>query len=135
MVGISVFLTQIVGFLGDYLKNKRERSQTKLKHDIALHEAKTFANIKLLTEENKGAIAWQNISLLRSGWRSEFFTIVLSLPIVLCFFPGYAHYIKDGFEVINNGVPDWYKWSFLVTISSAFGYRKLADFMNLKKGV
>jgi|GEM_PF-3305465 len=34
----------------------------------------------------------------------------------------------------REACPEWYRWAFLVAVSSSFGYRKLADMMKLRKG-
>lgn len=112
----------------------QKRAQTKLDADIAIAQAKANANIKAMETAQQGDIAWENTSINNSGWKDEWFTIVLSIPAILCFVPGLAKYVQQGFAALV-GTPEWYQWAFLVAVASSFGYKKIADFMALKKGV
>jgi len=65
--------------------------------------------------------------------KDEWFTILLSIPMVLCFIPDMAKYVEAGFKALA-GTPGWYQWAFGLAVGSSFGYKKIADFMALKKG-
>lgn len=117
----------------DWLKDRQARKQAKLQSDLDIHQAKTTAHIKRLETGQQADIAWENTSIQNAGWKDEWFTIVLSIPAILCFIPGMAKFVKAGFDALNN-TPEWYQWAFLVAVSSAFGYKKIADFMALKRG-
>ncbi|MBW2599922.1 MAG: hypothetical protein JRC60_07600 [Deltaproteobacteria bacterium] len=86
------------------------------------------AIISPITSAVKG---WQERKKVKL--KDEWFTIILSIPAIMCFIPGLATYVERGFEALS-GCPDWYKWAFMVAVASSFGYRKIADFMALKKG-
>lgn len=78
-------------------------------------------------------IAWEQTSISNSGWKDEWFTLLLSIPAVMCFIPGGAEFVVAGFTAFD-GCPEWYKWAFSIAVASSFGFRKLADIMSLKKG-
>lgn len=130
---IAPFTTGL-GMVGDHFKDKRARKKAALDSALAIDKAKTEAVIKKMHTSQEADIAWQNLSIQQSGWKDEFFTIVLSIPMILCFIPGMDVYVAAGFKAISENVPDWYQWSFMVAVASAFGYKKLADVMSLKKG-
>ena len=127
------FLTTIGDLIAGPIKSWQQRKQAKLESDLKINEAKTEAKIERLKTGQQADIAWENTSIEQSSWKDEWFTIVLSIPAILCFIPGMAAYVRAGFEALRK-TPDWYQWAFLVAIGSSFGYRKIADFMALKKG-
>lgn len=111
----------------------QKRKTVKLAGDIKIAEAKTNAHIKKIETGQAADIAWEKTSIENSSWKDEFWTIILSIPMILCFIPGFEGYVVMGFAALEN-VPDWYQYAVGIAISSAFGVRKFADFMKLKKG-
>jgi hypothetical protein len=111
----------------------QERKKVKLENDLAISKAVTTAKIGRLSTQQAADIAWEKTSIDNSGWKDEWFTIVLSIPAILCFIPGLAVYVEAGFRALSK-TPQWYQWAFCVAVASSFGYKKLADFMALKKG-
>lgn len=114
-------------------KGWQERKKAKQNNELAIAKASTNAKIRRLEKEQDADIAWENTSIANAGWKDEFWTLVLSIPCVLCFVPSMVGYVKEGFEALSC-CPEWYKWALIVAIASSFGYKKLADFMSLKKG-
>jgi hypothetical protein len=114
------------------------RKSAKLKGDLAIAAAQVTAKIDRLKTGQKADIAWENLSITNSGWKDEWFTIILSIPAVLCFLPviggvNFQQIVRDGFSVLKE-CPDWYNWMLGIAVGSAFGYRRIADFMGRKKG-
>lgn len=134
MIPIPAILTGIFSMAGDWLKGRRELKAVKLEGEIALARAKTVAQITLMADKQAADVAWENLSITNSGWKDEWFTLLLSIPIIMCFIPGGAQYVQAGFSALNESTPEWYQWAFLVAVGSSFGVRKLTDFMSLRKG-
>lgn len=111
----------------------QERKNAQLTSDLRIVEAKTQATIKRLEVGQTADIAWENLSIEKSGWKDEYLLILFSIPLVMCFVPGWDKYVTAGFESLK-GTPDWYQWAIGIMVASAYGYRKIADFMALKKG-
>ena len=118
----------------DAVQAWQDRKTLKLKQELALSNAKVKAKIRLLENGQANDFAWEKMSIGNSSWKDEYFTVVLSIPLILCFVPSMVPYIMEGFKALKT-TPQWYQWAVLVAISSSFGYKKLADFMALKKGV
>jgi hypothetical protein len=116
-----------------FVTNWQKRKEAKLVAELAVAEAQTLAKIKRLETGQKADIAWENLSITNSGWKDEWFTIILSIPAILVFIPGMDVYVYKGFEALKN-CPEWYNWMLGIAVGSAFGYRKIADFMRMKKG-
>ena len=117
----------------EIVKGWQARKNAKLESDLQINQAKTMAMIEKIKTQQQADIAWETLSIDRSGWKDEYFTIVLSVPAILCFIPGMVGYVEAGFKALQ-GCPDWYEWMLGIAVGSAFGYRKIADFMSLKKG-
>lgn len=136
IIGDAIFglvkglITPVTGLLQGWQKRKA----VKLESDVAIAQARTTSIINRLSTKQEGDIAWENLSIDKSGWKDEYFTIILSIPAVLCFVPGMVEYVRAGFDALGC-MPDWYQWMLGIAVGSAFGYKKIADFMSLKKGV
>jgi hypothetical protein len=127
-------LKTIAGPITEVVKGWQERKRIQAESEVKLQQAKTDAMIEYMKTQQAADIAWENLSIGNSGWKDEFWTLVLSIPGILCFIPGMADFVRDGFAALAT-CPEWYQWALLVAIASSFGYKKIADFMALKKGV
>ena len=117
----------------DIVKGWQARKTVKLEGDLAIAGAKTTAQIKKIETGQIADIAWEKTSLEQSGWKDEYWTIVLSLPMIMCFIPGLVTYVERGFMALQQ-TPLWYRYAVGVAIGSAFGVKQVANFMSLKKG-
>lgn len=117
----------------DMVKGWQQRKTVKLEGDLAISKAKTDANIKKIATGQVADIAWEKTSLEQSGWKDEYWTIVLSLPMIMCFIPGLVTYVERGFMALQQ-TPLWYRYVVGLAIGSAFGVKSVANFMVLKKG-
>ena len=89
-------------------------------------EAKAKQEVKLKaiqSEEN-----WEKIQAegSQSSWKDEWFTVVLSVPLIGAFIPSLVPYIQRGFEVLDS-MPEYYKGFLAAAIASSFGIRALAN--------
>ena len=135
VIGSAIFglVKGLISPATDLLKGWQARKASKLTSDLAIAEAKTFSIVSRLKTKQEGDIAWENTSIDKSGWKDEYFTIILSVPAVLCFVPGMVEYVRAGFDALNS-MPGYYQWMLSIAVGSAFGYKKLCDFMAIKKG-
>jgi len=109
------------------------RKTARLEGDIAVAKAITDARVEKVKTGQAADIAWEKTSLDQSGWKDEYWTIILSIPMVMCFIPGLVVYVERGFAVLQK-TPEWYRYVIGIAIGSAFGVRSVANFMKLKKG-
>lgn len=131
---VSNPLGKIVDSFTSWLDSKQKLKEVELQNKIDLANAKAKAKIDLYNSGVVGDIAWEKDSLDNSGWKDEYWTIVISMPLVLAFFPSTADWVTHGFETFS-GMPDWYQIAFGICVSSAFGFKKFAEIMSLKNGV
>lgn len=108
----------ILGIIGDVAS-----SWIKGKADEA--KAKQEVKIKAIQQEGD----WEKImaSGSQNSWKDEWFTIVLSIPLVFSFYPEAVPYIAQGFEALQK-TPEWYQWAIMAAISASFGLRGISKF-------
>lgn len=67
---------------------------------------------------------WESIQAEsgKHSWKDEFWTIILAIPAVMCFFPEYVGDVTAGFVALKT-MPDFYQYWLGVAILTAFGIR------------
>jgi hypothetical protein len=117
MLAIPI-LSEIVGLGRTYLDGKIKIKQ-------ATNEAQAKIIEKSVDHQNK----WEEIMATSSqtSWKDEYWTIVLSVPMIMCFFPGLQPYVIAGFKALEE-TPEWYQYLMLTAVLAAFGLRGLSKF-------
>lgn len=78
--------------------------------------------------EGEIAYAIESQKNMQNSWRDEWFTIILSIPLLIVFgaiFFGKYEWIeklKEGFNTLDS-LPDWYIWALMAAIASSFGLK------------
>lgn len=127
-------LDVIFGSVRDYFQTRNKVKEAELESRLAVLAAKTNATVAIFNQGLAGDIAWENTSRNDSGWKDEFWTIVIASPLILSWIPFTQPWVANGFQSFN-AMPDWYQIAVGISISAAFGFRKFADIMALKNGV
>ena len=107
-------LAQIIGGrVLEWFKGKREKAQAK-------HERE----LKIIANEQ----TWEQSAQDNAGksWKDEWWTIIITAPLVMAFIPSLAPYVTEGFDALSD-VPDWYKAFAAASVAASFGIKKLAD--------
>lgn len=101
-------VTKVVGKVSD---NKRE---------VAVK------NIDRIVKADDKLAEWESIQAenSRGSWKDEFWTLVLSIPLVFAFYPDAVPIIKAGFEVIKE-MPVFYQYWLGIAVTSSFGIKIL----------
>ena len=126
-------LSPVFGIVGDWLKGRRDIAKAVTDGKIETTRAVTQANIRLAATTQEIDSDWNKASIANSGWKDEWFVILLSIPMVLCFLPGGADIVADGFTALRVNTPEWYQYAFLVAVASSFGFKKITDIVGRKK--
>jgi hypothetical protein len=87
-------------------------------------KAKQDVKLKMLQSEEN----WEKIMAegSQSSWKDEWFTIVLSIPMIAAFIPDLVPYIQTGFQVLDT-MPEYYKGFLAAAIAASFGLKGLAN--------
>ncbi len=133
MIGIFNLIGEVVGVGRDYLAGRRKVKQAKVEGEIAINTTKVENQQKRLNTVQKADIAWEDTSLKQSGWKDDYWTLVLSVPLMMCFVPVLVDYAMAGFVALEQ-TPLWYRVAVGTAIGSAFGTKSIVNFMRIKKG-
>lgn len=96
--------------------------------EAELEDAKHARRLKVIEQGRVNEATWNLKAIENSGWRDEWITVLLSIPLVLVFGPDSVQaQIAEGFEVLST-LPDWYKGGVGLMIGSAFGYQKFHQY-------
>jgi hypothetical protein len=127
MAWYQALLGPVVETVGGLWKNRQERKARALEIEGEIHQQK----IQYVREGRIAEVEWNKESKKASGWIDDYLTIILSLPMILVFFPDLVPHIKAGFAVLEE-TPVWYRSAIAVMISAGFGYKKFADWQMSK---
>ena len=68
----------------------------------------------------------------QSSIKDEVVTIVVLIPVILCFIPGLEETVKNGFDRLSE-LPEWYTYLVYVVCLAAVGIRGTKQFMGSRK--
>lgn len=108
---LPTLVSGAVSLVSTWLVNKKEKQK-------AIHE-KTIEVIHT-------ASSWEELQAknAESSWKDEWFSIVLSIPLLGAFFPPAVPFINEGFLVLAS-MPDFYKLFLGAAVASSFGVKAL----------
>ena len=122
---IKFLIGPVSDLVGGRMKNKAEEKQAK-------HQAKMTLIQNDAAWESKMADASAN------SWKDEWFTILLSLPLLAVALGVIADDItvvdrvKAAFQALSE-LPEWYQYLLFIAVTSSFGIRGADKLMNLRK--
>lgn len=111
-VTTAIFTSIIEPVANFFTKRHEGKTQVKLKH------------IERIKNSDDSLAEWETIQAEngRFSWKDEFWTVILAMPLVLCFVPEYVPYIREGFAVLEE-MPGFYQYWLGVAILTSFGIR------------
>jgi hypothetical protein len=104
------------------IQAKHEEAMKQKEIDDAVH-ARTVDQIKTAESYEQ---AWNLAQINNSSWKDEWFTIILSVPLVLAFIPKAVSYLTAGFQALG-GMPLWYRGFLATAVAAAFGFQKVTQ--------
>jgi len=112
----------------EWASSWQQRKVMQAQHKVKMAEIKIVGKESRATMDKEHEIGWDNKMAAGSmtSWKDEWFTIILSIPLIGAFIPGADTYILEGFAVLAQ-CPDWYKGALGVAIGAAFGMRQYAN--------
>ena len=131
---LLAILGAVISPIAKVVGNWQKKRLVKQEGAIAIAQAKVDATVKRLQNAQEGDIAWENTALAQTGIKDEIMMFVVLLPMVACFVPGGAKYIKEGFQAMNESLPAYWEYAFYATIGVSYGIRRVTDFFKIKKG-
>lgn len=125
--GIMTGLKALASPVTEWVKHRGEVKKIEREGEIKLKTLSIEKQAEAINRQDDNVQAWELASIKNSGWKDEFFTLVLALPAVLCFIPGMADVVSDGFKALQQ-TPTWYQVCLLVAVGSAFGVKIFTSF-------
>ena len=113
MIGAIPIVGELIDLGKTWLQGKQKRSQ-----------AKADAEATVMVNAANDRAEWEKIQAGASAasWKDEYWTIVLSLPAIMCFFPDGVDAARAGFAALNT-MPDYYRAFLGVAITASFGIK------------
>lgn len=111
---LGVLVSSLASLGSQYLENRKEKSKAKAQQEVKLIEQ---------------AGSWEEIHAKNSGhsWKDEYWTVVFSIPLILCFFPSMTDTVMAGFAVLEK-TPEWYRYTVGVLVAASVGIRQFKNF-------
>lgn len=114
------------GLVGSVLKGGVDVLKTKSE----TKKIKAIAEQAHYQKMAEGKIAYEIAGQknMKDSWRDEWFTIILSLPLLIVFGaiffnrPDWITKLKEGFVTLDS-LPEWYIYALLAAIASSFGLK------------
>ena len=127
---IQAILGPVANLASSWLQGKADANAAAAK--LKLTEAESKAKI-LLSKETSTA-DWERIMAqgTQNSIKDEFVTVIVLIPVVLCFIPGLEQVVKNGFDRLND-LPEWYQYLVYVVCLAAVGIRGTRMFMTGRK--
>lgn len=121
----------MLGAIGTILQlfNPAEIAKGVIQNRQHKRELKHAVQIQRIQNVEAGRVAeaeWNVKALENSGWKDEWFVLLLSVPLVLAFFPTAVPYVMEGFNALEQ-MPGWYQSGLGVAIAASFGFQKYAN--------
>lgn len=105
--------TEITKAVSGFFERRQENKRIKIQGQIN----------RIQTAQDQAA-EWERIQAenARFSWRDDYFSIILSIPLIMCFIPFMVPYVEQGFAALES-MPDYYQYWVAVAILSSFGVR------------
>lgn len=127
-------ISDVIGGVKGYFEHKARLKEISREAEVemAKKELEAVINSSASAQEHGQQIESKLVD--QSGWKDEFWTIVLAIPFIMCFIPGLDKYALRGFSVLE-ATPDWYQWIAMTVMLAPFGVRLVnKTFSGFKKG-
>lgn len=92
-------------------------------------QAKAEAEAQVMVNAASSRADWEALQAKASAesWKDEFWTVVLAIPAIMCFWPEGAAIARAGFEALAE-MPDYYQYFLGVSITASFGIKGYKQF-------
>ena len=124
------FLGPVANLASSWLQGKADANAANAKLKLTEAEAKA----KILLSKETSTADWERIMAMstQNSLKDEFITVVVMIPVILCFVPGLEDVVKNGFDRLAQ-LPEWYTWLVFTVCSAAIGIRGGKQFFGGKK--
>lgn len=117
-------ITPIMNAISQFGTELVELRTVKAKGQILVAGAKAEAEAFALKTHAQNVADWERIQASNSAtsWKDEWWTLLISLPVILAFIPQAQPYVVEGWVALSTA-PEWYRWALGASIGASFGIR------------
>lgn len=116
--------TELLGTLVKPLSDWAVARENRKIKDKEIDDAEHARTVDAIAHSEDLEQALTLAQINQSGWKDEWFTILLSVPLVLAFVPRCVPLLQAGFAVLET-MPVWYKGFLGAAIAAAFGLKTI----------
>lgn len=118
MLAAIPIIGDLIGLGATWIEGKQKRSQ-----------AKADAEAQVMVSSASSRQEWEKLQAQASAhsWKDEYWTLVLSVPAILCFFPGTVEAVQAGFNALDT-MPEYYRYFLGISIGASFGIKGIKHF-------
>ena len=108
----------------EYLKRRMELKAEERQQERTIKAAQVERQIELIRQGMTADMNWEMEFARQAGssWKDEYTLIVVSVPAVLAFIPGFDGYVARGFEALAK-TPLWYQGMLVTLFFATVGIR------------
>lgn len=108
----------------NYMTRRAEIKQARFEAQLKAEQAAGDRRAKLISEGLAADANWEMefARQANSSWKDEYVLLILSIPVVLCFVPGWAPVVAAGFAALA-ATPVWYQTAFISVFLATYGIR------------
>lgn len=110
--------------VSDHFKTKQKIKQINAEGAIKLAQTRVDARIKQAASDSDSAGRLDEIALQNVGWKDEFLMIVVTIPMILVFFPPMVPHVKAGFLALES-MPEYYQYMVGGVFIYVFGFKRI----------
>lgn len=117
-------LTSIFKPVGDYFNRKQEIKAQEHENQIKVLEAQGERQAQLMKDGLTADAAWEMEFARQAGssWKDEYELLVVSVPTIMCFVPGWDVYVAKGFASLS-ATPAWFQFVLVSIFLANYGIR------------
>jgi hypothetical protein len=124
---MSIWGTLLAGIpeaVGAYLTKRQEIKAADRQRADELKDAVHKRQVDLITQGLHADMNWETefAKQAASSWKDEYTLIVVSIPAVLAFIPGFDKYVHAGFSALQQ-TPGWYQLMLVTLFFATVGIR------------
>ncbi len=137
---MNLWASIVKGVIGDgignnvvaYLSKKAELKAAAARQKLEMEEAVHQRKVDLIKQGLTADMSWEQTfaDQAASTWKDEYSLIIVSIPAVLAFVPGFDVYVANGFRALSD-TPAWYQLVlislFLATVGIRYWRRGQSD--------
>jgi hypothetical protein len=123
-MGIVDIFGVILKPIGDYFTRRAEIKAAEHAADVAVAQATGERQAQLIKDGLAADAAWE-MEFARqaaSSWKDEYELLILSVPMIMCFFPKGAVLVTAGFAALS-GTPVWFQGLLITIFLANYGIR------------